>query len=305
MKPVAIPGKADSNPLNAAPVPQVPQDAERPLDVIAEKMEPCRTIVYKAVRSRSLSLHIFEPPGHSTTNRTPAFVTFHGGSWTSRTPRCFYPFVDHFAALGLVSISVEYRLLDEQAGWTVFDCARDARSAIRYLRAHAPELGIDPKRIVVSGGSAGAHLAAGTALFDGMDEEGEDTSVSCRPDLLVLYYPVIDTSEAGYGQSKIGERWRELSPVDHVRPGLPPTLVLHGTGDTVTPFAGTARFHRLMKEAGNDCELIAFEGGRHGYFIFDLSLFAQAMTQTEEFLVKHGLPVDRRRLSIRGMGDVH
>ncbi|GAG30211.1 unnamed protein product, partial [marine sediment metagenome] len=154
----------------------------------------------------------------------------------------------------------------------------------RYLRRHAEQLGIDPHRIVVSGSSAGGHVAVGTALLGGIDEASDDVSVSTRPDALVLYYPVIDTSEQGYGQKKIGARWRELSPVDHVTAGLPPTIIFHGTADTVTPYAGATLFQQRMKQAGNLCQLISHSGGRHGYFIFDLDLYHQAMARTRDFL---------------------
>ena len=265
---------------------------DRPLDPIAAKLEPTRTVVYKTIGERSLVLNLFEPEGHDRSDRRPVFLTIHGGGWTGQTPRYFYPFAKHFADLGMLAISLEYRLRSPKRGTTVFDCVKDGRSAVRYLRTHAEELGIDPGKIVVSGGSAGGHIAAGTALFSAVNEESDDLTVSCRPDLLILYYPVIDTSEDGYGQAKIGERWRELSPVEHVKPDLPDTLLLHGTGDTVTPFAGAKLFHQRMIEAGNSCELIAHEGGRHGYFIFDLELFSEAMQQTETFLTRHQiLPV--------------
>lgn len=266
---------------------------ERPLEPIAAALEPTRTVVYKTVGERELTLHIFEPAGFRKSDRRPVYLTIHGGGWTGRTPRYFYPFAKHFADLGMVGISLEYRLLDEAQGTTVFDCVKDGRSAVRFIRKHAAELGIDPNRIAVSGGSAGGHIAAGTALFDGIDEAGEDTSVSCVPDVLILYYPVIDTSSRGYGQSKIGERWRELSPVEQVRPGLPPTLLLHGTADKTTPFFGATLFNRRMVDAGNEIEFIQFRCGRHGYFLFDLDLFAEAMAQTEDFLIHEGiLPVD-------------
>lgn len=261
----------------------------RPLEPIAAKLEPSTIVTYKTVGDKELGLHIFNPTEHKASDTRAAFVSFHGGGWSGGFPRRFYPFVDHFTRMGLVGISVEYRLLKRDLGITVFDCVKDARSAIRYIRAHASELGIDPNKLIVSGGSAGAHLAAGTALFDGIDEPGDDISISTSPNVMILYYPVIDTSLGGYGNEKIGARWRELSPVDNVRGDLPPTLLLHGTGDTLTPFAGAKRFAQEMLEAGNDCQLIPYEGGRHGYLIFDLDLFNQAMDQTELFLRALGM----------------
>jgi acetyl esterase/lipase len=135
----------------------------------------------------------------------------------------------------MVGISVEYRLYKAGTNVSVFECVKDVRSALRYVRAHSTELGIDPQKIVVSGASAGGHLAVATALF-AFDEAGEDTSISCAPNALVLLSPVIDTSKEGYGNSKIGERWQELSPTHQVRSGMPPTIIFHGTGDATTPY---------------------------------------------------------------------
>ncbi|HJN89635.1 MAG TPA: alpha/beta hydrolase, partial [Verrucomicrobiota bacterium] len=187
--------------------------ASRPLDPIATKLEPTRKLLYKAVGERELRLHIFEPEGHQTSDRRPVFVAIHGGGWSGGAARKFYPFADYFAKQGMVGVSLEYRLLDRMAGSTVFDCVRDGRSAVRYLRQHARELGIDPNRIVVAGGSAGAHVAAGTALFKEVNDAADNLEISSMPNALVLFYPVIDTSAAGYGQKKIGDRWRELSPL--------------------------------------------------------------------------------------------
>ncbi|HIQ22464.1 MAG TPA: alpha/beta hydrolase [Planctomycetes bacterium] len=266
----------------------------RPLAAVAAKLEPTRTVVYKRVNGRPLHLHIFEPDGHRASDRRPVFLAIHGGGWTGGKARDFYPFAAHFARLGMVGISLEYRLMNPGLGTTVFECVKDGRSAMRYLRVHACDLGIDRRKIVASGGSAGGHIAAATALFDGIDEEGEDVSVSCMPNALVLYYPVIDTSPDGYGQRKIGERWRELSPVDHVKPRLPPTIVFHGTCDTVTPLEGVKLFHERMRKAGNQCRLVTHPGGRHGYFIFDLKLYAQVMECTEAFLRANGLLVQQQ-----------
>lgn len=255
---------------------------------LAAKLEPTRTVVYKQVGDRKLHLYVFEPAGHTPASRRAAFVTIHGGGWTGLEPRRQYPFADHFARLGMVGISVEYRLAKPGSNTTVFDCVKDSRSAVRYVRAHAAELGIAPQKIVANGGSAGGHLAAGTALFDGIDEAGEDTSVSCVPNAAVLYFPVIDTSAEGYGNRKIGPRWREISPLHRVRPGAPPMIVFHGTGDSVTPFAGARAFHDAMRKAGNRCELVVDEGGQHGYLYRDREHYDDAVGKTEKFLATLG-----------------
>ena len=256
---------------------------------LAEKLEPTRVVVYKTVGDRQLHLNIFEPEGFRPSDRRACFLTIHGGGWTGLSPRRQYPFAAHFARLGMVGIAIEYRLFKRGAGATVFDCVKDSRSAMRYLRAHAAELGIDPEKIVVNGGSAGGHLAVSTALFEGVDEDGEDTSVSCMPNALVLFFPVIDTSAEGYGMAKIGDRWRELSPVHQVRPGVPPTLIFHGTGDTVTPFKGAQAFHDAMLKAGNRCELVVTEGASHGYLMREPAPYNEAVQKTEEFLATLGL----------------
>ncbi len=272
-------GAADS-------VPAKPRD---PVDEMAAPLEPSRKVVYKTVGGRELYLHVFEPDSWKTNDRRGCFVVIHGGGWTGGEPRRMYPFAEHFARLGMVGISVQYRLLNAKQGTNVFDCVKDGRSAVRFVRAHAASLGIDPEKIIVSGGSAGGHVAVGTALFDGVNENNERCDVSSIPNALVLLFPVIDTSQAGYGNAKIGERWRELSPVHQVRGNVPPTLIFHGTGDTVTPFAGAKAFQQAMRQAGNRCELEIHEGGKHGYLMFDRKLYLETMRKTEIFLASLGL----------------
>ena len=263
------------------------QAAPKPLDAVgklAADLAPARQIVYKKVGGRELYLHVFEPDGWKASDRRACFLVIHGGGWTGGEPQRMYPFAEHFAKLGMVGISVQYRLLDPKQGTTVLDCVKDGRSAVRFVKSHADLLGIDPDKIVVSGGSAGGHVAAGTALFDGQDEAGESTEVTSMPRALVLLFPVIDTSKAGYGNAKIGERWQELSPVHQVREKLPPTLLFHGTGDTVTPFAGAQAFCDAMQKAGNRCELDINDGGKHGYLMFDHELYLDTLRKTETFL---------------------
>lgn len=259
------------------------------VDKLAADLKPTRILVYKKVADRELQMRMFEPEGFKAGDKRACYLIIHGGGWTGGAPPRMYPFAAHYAKLGLVGISMQYRLHSAKTGVSVFDCVKDTRSAVRHIRAHASELGIDPQKIIVSGGSAGGHLAAATALFDKVNEAGDDLAISATPAALVLLFPVIDTSKEGYGQAKIGERWLELSPVHNVRAGLPPTLIFHGTGDTVTPFAGAKAFHEAMLKAGNRCELDINEGGAHGYLMRDGALFDDTMKKTDVFLKSLGL----------------
>ncbi|MFK7850258.1 MAG: alpha/beta hydrolase [Akkermansiaceae bacterium] len=263
------------------------QGEQRSFASMQKSLQPDKTLVYKTIGDRELSLHIFLPDDFRKTDSRSAFVAIHGGGWVSGTPRRFYPYANALVEKGYVGISVEYRLVNQKKGITVFDCVKDGRSAIRTIRANAKSLGIDPKRIAVCGGSAGAHIAVGTALFDGVDHEDDDVSLSCRPDALILLFPVIDTSSKGYGMKRIGENWETLSPVHQVSPGAPPTLIFHGDADKTTPYAGATLFTERMVKAGNICELVTHPGGGHGHINNDMKLFDDAMSRTVDFLNKH------------------
>ncbi len=255
----------------------------------AKELQPTRKLVYKTIGDVRREFHLFEPKDHQPTDKRPCYLAIHGGGWVAGTADVMYCVADHYARQGWLGVSMQYRHHRADRGTTVFDAVRDVRSAVRYLRTHAAELGIDPQRIVAGGRSAGGHLAIATALFDGVDEPGEDTSVSCVPNAVICYSAVLDTSAEGYGQQTIGERWQELSPVHHVRAGLPPTLVMHGIRDTITPVAGAKAFAAKMTAAGNVCELVLDERGSHSYMMRTEPLFLAAMQQTSDFLKKCGI----------------
>lgn len=268
--------------LAQTPAPK-PKTANDYVAQLVAKLTPTRKITYKKVADRELSLHVFQPDGWKAGDKRVGYITIHGGGWTGMGPERMYAFADHYAKLGLVSISVQYRLASTKTNTTVFDCVKDVRSAVRYVKAHAGEFGIDPGKVIVSGGSAGGHLAASTAMFD-VNEDGDDLNISPTPNALVLLFPVIDTSAEGYGNARIGERWKELSPAHNVRPSLPATITFHGTGDTTTPFKGAQIFHDAMLKVGNRSELVVNEGGAHGYLMRTQPLYDECLAKTDAFL---------------------
>jgi len=149
------------------------------------------SILYKQLDSTSLYLHIDYPPGFDASKSYPAIVFFFGGGWLQGTPDHFAPQASYFSERGMVCFRADYRV-NSRHGTTPFASLKDAKSAMRFVRSHAGELGVNPDKIVASGGSAGGHLAAATALIDSYNEEGEELTVSCVPDILVLFNPVIE-----------------------------------------------------------------------------------------------------------------
>ncbi|MGC3966873.1 MAG: alpha/beta hydrolase fold domain-containing protein [Pirellulales bacterium] len=115
-----------------------------PVGKLAVDLEPTRILVYKTVGDVELEMHVFEPEGHQASDRRACFLVIHGGGWSSGLPRRMYPFADHYRKLGLVGISLQYRLVKKSRKTTQFECVKDGRSAVRYLKTHADELGIDP-----------------------------------------------------------------------------------------------------------------------------------------------------------------
>ena len=236
----------------------------QPADAAA-RPQPTRELVFKQVEGDDLSLHIFEPAGHEPGNRRPAIVFYFGGGWVGGSASQFYGHAQHLANRGMVAICAEYRT-QKSHGATPFDCVMDGKSAMRYVRAHAAELGVDPRRIAVGGGSAGGHVAATTATIANVNDPADDLSVSPVPAAMVLFNPVIDTGPNGYGYDRLKARYHEINPLGHVRPGTPPTIIFVGTADTTTPPEGDRQFKQKMQAAGNRCELHEFEGETHGFF---------------------------------------
>jgi acetyl esterase/lipase len=166
--------------------------AQQSLPPQPASIEGAAAHVYKTVSGIELRLHVFSP-GHGNSTAKPAVVFFFGGAWTSGTVTQFVPQARHLTDRGMVAVIADYRVFGRHQT-SPFEAVADAKSAVRWLRTHAPEFGVDPSRIVASGGSSGGHIALSAATFDAFDEPGEDTKISSKPDALVLFNPAVDTS---------------------------------------------------------------------------------------------------------------
>ena len=266
----------------------------------APELPGAERLTYKTIGDTHLSLYVFKPEGHKATDKRPAIVFYHGGGWRAGTPDALMPQCRYLATRGMVAVTVQYRLTPEVK---IDGCVRDAVSAMRWVRAHAAELGIDPDRIAAGGGSAGGHLAATTGLLEGFDEPGEDLKISSRPNALVLFNPALVLAQVKDADVKFSEALKEamakkrtgveaekLSPYHHIQKGAPPTLIMHGTADTTVPFATVELFTKAMTAAGNRCELVPYEGRKHSFFNFGKGGkdFVSTMQDADKFLASLG-----------------
>ena len=232
-------------------------------EVDQKPASPDRVEVYKTIGDVSLRMHIFDEDPDATEPRA-AIVFFFGGGWVGGNPKQFFPHCRYLAKRGMLAMSAEYRVRNTHQT-TPFECVKDGKSALRWIRANAKRLGVDPDRIAAGGGSAGGHVAAATATVPGLDED-EDQSLSARPAALVLFNPVYDNGPDGYGYDRVKERFYDISPMHNIQEGMAPAIVFLGTKDKLIPVSTAERFKRRMFEVGAKSELILFEDQGHGFF---------------------------------------
>ncbi len=265
------------------------------------EIECDREFNFKTVNDTELKLWVFLPPKHRVEDSSAAIVFFFGGGWRSGNPSQFTRHSEYLAARGMVAMVSDYRVASRH-GVLANACVSDAKSAIRWVRQHASELGVDPDRIAAGGGSAGGHLALATATLPGFDEPGENPDISSKPDALVLFNPAVILAPVEGSDDKFADKLENLkgrlgtdpesiSPYHHITPGLPPVIIFHGEADTTVPFETVSMFTREMKRAGNNCTLVGFKGESHGFFNYgrdNNGSFVSTVHRMDNFLVSLG-----------------
>ncbi|QBY04238.1 alpha/beta hydrolase [Thalassotalea sp. HSM 43] len=242
-------------------------------------------VAYKSVGEYHLKLHIFNPKGHSNNDQTPAMVFFHGGGWNGGAPSHFFRQAKHLAERGMVAISVEYRVKKVHQA-TPMHALQDAKSAMRWIRGHAHQLGINPNKIAAGGGSAGGQLAAATGTTTSIEDKQDDMSISYRPQALVLFNPVFDNGPGGYGHDRVKDYWQQFSPLHNISQETPPTLGLFGEKDTAIKLSSVYRYQKRMQQSGREFELIVYENQPHGFF--NDAKYQETLLAMDAFLVKQG-----------------
>ncbi len=252
--------------------------------LIAET-QPDKIIQYKSIDRIKLTLHIFNPANHQASDKTPAIVFFFGGGWKNGDPTHFYPQSVYLASRGMVAICADYRT-ESRHNTPPSECVKDGKSAIRWIRSHASELGIDPDKLAAGGGSAGGHVAAATGTVQGFNESGEDTSISCIPNALVLFNPVYDNGPDGYGYDRVKEYWNSFSPLHNLNKKTPPTIVFLGTEDPLITVSTAEEYQRRMEALGIRSDLHFYEGQKHGFF--NKIKYDETVLQMDHFLISLG-----------------
>ena len=279
--------------------------------------------IYKTLGERKLQLAVHYPAAWKSEDKRPVLLCFEGGGANPKDKEGkpyplaaertqlrlpvvnagpgggFVPVAEHFVQLGLVCIRVEYRkrktdgVLPDQA-------VEDAKSAIRWVRAHAAELGVDPARVVATGASSGGFLAASLAAVQGFDAATDDLAISRRPDALILHSPLMDFLEGGTRNTPfmaaldndrtLGER---LSPARHWTREMPPTLLFTGKKEPV--YTTLCDFAKKWKYAGQQIELVSGEGG-HVYSLNE-KWIAETLPRMDAFLRSIGFLEDGTALT--------
>lgn len=258
----STPGKPQKNDVR---VRRHPVAATKPVSADAFDAEkPGKVFTYKESGGKPRQMEVYFPAGHDPAKaKVPGVILFHGGGWTGGTQAQFRVACQYLASRGLVAATANYRMLSAKEASTLPAgetkkrvCVTDARSAIRWFKSHAAELGIDPRRVITGGGSAGGHIAVlattNNNLNDPADPKDTDTSVAGY----LLFNPAFAPDD---------KRDLEIDALRHLKPGMAPAIVFFGDRDTWKP-GWDAVLARWKEQNGTKpVEMIA-KGQAHGFF---------------------------------------
>jgi acetyl esterase/lipase len=239
--------------------------------------------VYKRTPEGELTLHGFFPAEWKATDKRPVVVFFFGGGWKNGAYTQFVPQCEYFATRGLVALSADYRI-ESKHKTTPDKCVEDAKSAIRWVRANADKLGVDPDKVIASGGSAGGHIAACTALVDGFDAATDPKDTPCVPNALLLFNPALNLPKA-VKDADGKDIAAKISPTKFLSKKTPPTWIVFGDADAM--LAQGEEYATKAKELGVSVELFTAAKQPHGFF--NRSPWIESTTAAADaWLVKQG-----------------
>ena len=231
----------------------------------AQTTPDVKTMTYKTIGNRELDIHIHYPPGWKAGDSRPGIIFFFGGGWTGGRVEQFQPQAEYLAGRGMVAARADYRVKSRD-GVTPDKCVEDARSAVRWMRRNARRLGIDPEKLITSGGSAGGHLAACMMIPKSVETDGDDLSISTIPQAMVLFNPVLSFENEQMLKRLNGDEQlaRKISPTRYLDKNSPPALILFGTNDRLKIFGD--EYWKKAEALSIRADKYLAEGQGHGFF---------------------------------------
>lgn len=248
-------------------------------------------------QKNELKIYGVRPLDYNPNKEYPAIVIFHGGGWSIGEASWGFSSAKHYASKGMIAFSVQYRLQESDNEITPYESVLDAQNAIRWVRKNARKLSINANMIASYGWSAGAHLAACAAIFNNLN--APDERISSSPNLLLLKSPALSLLLYSNFQNRLQDKIdvKEISPAEFISENTPPTIIVIGRDDTVTPLEGSELFKNNMDKHHNQCELVVYDGVGHlftpssepddGWPNPDEKVRIDAQIKMDNFLIKH------------------
>ncbi|HEY2962496.1 MAG TPA: alpha/beta hydrolase [Pyrinomonadaceae bacterium] len=281
--------------------------SDRWLDYAAGDYDIFPNVTYAKASNAELKLDLYLPKNR--TNPTPTLILYHGGGWVDGQKERNVLFLLPYLSMGWAAVNVEYRNGHQApAPAAVEDC----RCALRWLTYHAREYSLDASKFVLTGTSAGGHLALITGMLppqnvfdrqcviDGGDRWNTAKVPEPKVAAIVNWFGIGDVADIVEGPNarNYAREWfgsmnnaellaKQLSPVNYVRPGLPPIITIHGEDDDVAPYSHAVCLHSMLDKAGVPNKLITIKGRKHGGF--SRQELIDSYTAIREFLHKQGL----------------
>jgi acetyl esterase len=231
-------------------------------------------------------MEIYFPPNHDPAKaKVPGMILFHGGAWGGGSLGQFRIACAYFASRGLVCATAEYQMLSAAdakklpAGETRKRvCVTDAKSAIRWFKQHAGELGIDPQRIITGGGSAGGHISALATMNPGLNDPADPKDIDTSVVAYVWFNPAFATDD---------DKDPEIDVLRHLKADLPPAIAFFGDKDTWKKGWDTA--HAKWKSIGTKTIDLQIAPGQSHSFFNSGPWQTVTLIAADRFLVKNGL----------------
>ena len=254
-------------------------------------------VTYVTANNWEAKLDVYQPT--NVTAPTPTLIYIHGGGWVGGERQAAFFNTMPYLEMGWAVVNVSYRLARVSlAPAAVEDC----RCALRWVISKAKDYNLDVNKLVVTGNSAGGHLALTTGMLPasvGLERQcpgNEELKVAA----IINWYGITDVGDLLDGPnmktyavtwlSSLPNRYeiaKRVSPLEYVRPGLPPILTIHGDADPTVPYSHATRLHEALNKAGVSNQLLTIPGGKHGGFSEDETL--KIFATIRQFLQKNNL----------------